>query len=160
LTTMAVPRDSDRLHDPEPPWIEIDGDLDPFRRLPPHLDPLAWIDVPCGASNETPPLDEDPLVAEVSPYSLLALCRKLPSGKAPGSDSVRYQMLRWAPFPFLSCLAALFSSSSPEAVEVLECSRGVWKRHYNQLQVRFADEADRRPGPAWTIWRSVAIPDT
>lgn len=51
------------------------------------------------------------MVAAVSPYHLLALCKRLPSGKAPGCDGIRYEMLRWAPFPFLACLAALFSSS-------------------------------------------------
>ena len=111
LPSLDVPPNADRLRTPEPPWIEVDGELDPFRRLPPTFDPLAWIDVPSRGSDGPPPPDEDPMVAAVSPYHLLALCRRLPSGKAPGCNGVRYEMLRRAPFPFLACLAALFTSS-------------------------------------------------
>lgn len=111
LPSLAVPPDASRLHSPDPPSTAVEGEQDLFRCATTNFDPHAWLEVPSQGSNGPAPPNDDPMVAAVSPYHLLALCRRLPSGKAPGSDGIRYEMLRRASFPFLACLAALFTSS-------------------------------------------------
>ena len=105
LPSLAVPPDAPRLRRPDPPRPEADG-----ASLPDETDP-AWLEVPSQAPDSSPPLADDPMVATVSPHALWAICRRLPSNKAPGGDGIRYEMLRRASFPFVACLAALFSSS-------------------------------------------------
>ena len=107
LPTTRIPHDAEHLSSPSLPWTTVDEESDPFLRLPPSLDPRnpEWVTVPEGQP------EDDPVIGPVNPYQLLSMARKLRKRKAPGHDGVRNEMLRNAPFPFFSSLAAVFEAS-------------------------------------------------